>query len=176
MTTTDRLCTVESCDRQHFGHGLCNTHYRRWRKHGDPHLGAKGRGRCGIDGCDGPHYSRGWCRIHYCRWLRHGDPEVNLHAIALIDRFNNRWTADHTGCWVWNGRLNDDGYGVLDLSWRRGGPKSRSAHRLAYELFVGPIPDGLEIDHLCAVRRCVNPAHLEAVTHAENVRRAARRN
>lgn len=45
------------------------------------------------------------------------------------------------------------------------------AHRLAYELFTGPIPDGMEIDHLCRVRNCINPAHLQAVTHAENTAR-----
>ena len=70
------------------------------------------------------------------------------------------------GCWLWQGRLTRDGYGATGAAGR-----SVLAHRLSYETFVGPIPEGLEIDHLCRVRACVNPAHLEPVTHAENVRR-----
>ncbi len=68
-------------------------------------------------------------------------------------------------CWLWTGRLNRGGYGVgyADRAVR--------VHRWAYELLHGPIPDGLDIDHLCRVRRCVNPAHLEAVTRRENLRR-----
>lgn len=49
------------------------------------------------------------------------------------------------------------------------------AHRVAYELWVGPIPEGMELDHRCKVRACINPAHLEPVTHAENMRRLGRR-
>lgn len=71
---------------------------------------------------------------------------------------------DKTGdCWLWTGRLTSHRYGSV-------GSKG-SAHRIAYELTVGPIPEGLTIDHLCRVRHCVNPAHLEPVTMTENVRR-----
>lgn len=69
-------------------------------------------------------------------------------------------------CWLWTGWVDRNGYGRFWLDGR-----SPGAHRVAYELYVGPIPAGLEIDHLCRVRNCVNPAHLEPVTTAENVRR-----
>lgn len=68
-------------------------------------------------------------------------------------------------CWLWTG-FCIGGYGVIG-EW----DKSFMAHRLAYELLIGPIPDGLVIDHLCRVRNCVNPDHLEPVTLAENIRR-----
>ena len=65
-------------------------------------------------------------------------------------------------CWNWTGRQDDDGYGTFGAG---------GAHRYSYELLVGPVPTGLELDHLCRVRSCVNPNHLEPVTHAENMRR-----
>ena len=71
-----------------------------------------------------------------------------------------------TPCWVWNRHIDKDGYGG-------GMPKPNpGAHRYVYALMVGPIPDGLQIDHLCRVRACVNPEHMEPVTHAENMRRS----
>lgn len=81
------------------------------------------------------------------------------------DKFWGRVIA--TGvCWYWSGHLKRDGYGLA-----YDGIKTRQAHRMAYELLIGPIPDGLVLDHLCRVKRCVNPDHLEPVTNAENIRR-----
>ena len=73
-------------------------------------------------------------------------------------------------CWLWTGALTAAGYGQIGTGGRRD-PKVY-AHRYVYELLVGPIPEGLHIDHLCRVRKCVNPAHLEPVTQGENNRRA----
>lgn len=80
--------------------------------------------------------------------------------------------SDRTGkCWIWLGKRDRDGYGEIRIS--QGGRKFHArAHRASYETYVGPIPDGLEIDHLCGNTSCVNPRHLEPVTHAENMRRA----
>lgn len=71
----------------------------------------------------------------------------------------------NSGCWLWMGNIGKAGYGtIFDVKVRR-------AHRVAYELFKGPIPDGLVLDHLCRVRCCVNPDHLEPVTDRENIKR-----
>lgn len=73
----------------------------------------------------------------------------------------------HGECWLWAGALNSRGYS--SVADGKGG--TVLAHRRAYELLVGPIPDGLTIDHLCRTKACVNPLHLEPVTGAENTRR-----
>jgi hypothetical protein len=77
------------------------------------------------------------------------------------------------GCWEWLGRTTRDGYGRVDVGSRTDGTRGQaSTHRVAYEHYVGPIPEGFELDHLCRNRSCVNPAHLEVVTHVENMRRS----
>lgn len=73
----------------------------------------------------------------------------------------------NTGCWLWIGHVDERlGYGRMVIDGKR-----RVAHRIAYEALVGPIPDGLQLDHLCRVRCCVNPSHLQPVTQQENIRR-----
>lgn len=75
-----------------------------------------------------------------------------------------------TGCWEWQRRLDRDGYGVIKIGGRAGRP--HAAHRVSYETHVGAIPSDLQLDHLCRVRCCVNPEHLEPVTTGENTRRS----
>ena len=80
------------------------------------------------------------------------------------ERFEAKWTPEpNTGCWLWTGATDRKGYG----QFRSKGAHVK-AHRWSYERLVGPIPEGLQIDHLCRVPGCVNPEHLEPVTHREN--------
>ena len=79
------------------------------------------------------------------------------------------YLVDECGCWIWQMCRNSRGYG---LKWDRGARRLTLAHRWYYERACGPIPDGMQIDHLCSVKACVNPAHLEAVTPRVNSQRA----
>ena len=74
-------------------------------------------------------------------------------------------------CWSWRGYTNPAGYGICSLSSSDGRVKTGYAHRTAYELSYGPIPEGLVIDHLCRNRSCINPTHVEVVTRALNTKR-----
>lgn len=83
------------------------------------------------------------------------------------ERFESRYSVDQTtGCWLWHDQLNETGYGMFFIKGKR-----RRAHRLSYMMHVGPVPGGLGLDHLCRVRNCINPAHLEPVTQRENINR-----
>lgn len=166
---------MAGCGKPVAGRGVCNTHYQRLRKHGSPlvSLYQTDKGHlCAIEDCERAAERRGWCRMHYARFERHGDPRVVLRIRG--DDETRFWSYVHKdgpgGCWLWTGALSDDGYGQFQLGCRR-----VIAHRFAYELCVGPIPDGLHIDHVyangCRYRNCVNPNHLEPVTPKENTRR-----
>lgn len=88
---------------------------------------------------------------------------------ALPKRLQIRTMVDAvTGCWIWTGKATAKGYGMVKRERSR---QHVMVYRLSYELLVGPISDGLVIDHLCRNPRCLNPTHLEPVTQAENLRR-----
>ncbi len=78
----------------------------------------------------------------------------------------------NSGCWLWVGSLAR-GYGKIAVRGDDGELRLRPAHRFVWETLVGAIPKGMELDHLCRTRCCVNPAHLEPVTHRENIRRGS---
>lgn len=85
----------------------------------------------------------------------------------LRERLLSRLIIDpETGCLLWTGALSATGYGRITVDYR-----SREVHRLVYEIFAGPAPDGLVLDHLCRVRRCANVGHLEPVTDRLNILR-----
>lgn len=77
--------------------------------------------------------------------------------------------ASDDACWPWNGALDSHGYG--SFRWSNRPIKQTMAHRIAFILGRGDVPTGLVLDHLCRNRKCCNPAHLEPVTHGENIRR-----
>lgn len=95
----------------------------------------------------------------------------NRTTLPLIERFMAKVMPEpNTGCWFWMGAIcKSTGYGVIGISDR----KTNVAHRVSHELFKGPIPHKLVIDHLCRVRCCVNPEHLEAVPQSINGKRGA---
>ena len=128
--------------------------------------------KCSIEGCERDSRARGWCPMHYMRWKAHGDPNVVLvkkveGGHTPLDRFWGN-IVEKDGCWVWGGTTFSSGYGSIYDG------KTRRVHRWSYEHFVGPIPDGLVIDHLCRNILCVNPEHLEPVTPGENTKRGLR--
>jgi hypothetical protein len=94
---------------------------------------------------------------------------VNWGDPRLPDRFWDKVApCPVSGCWLWLGALSDNGYGVFAKTKR----EIRKAHRVAFEALVGAVPAGLDLDHRCRVRCCSNPAHLDPVTRAENLRRS----
>lgn len=94
--------------------------------------------------------------------------KVTRQGKSLRERFMDKVSPEpNSGCWLWMGVVQAEGYGGI---WD--GERMQQAHRVAYELFCGPIPKDRELDHLCRMRCCVNPKHLEPVTRKENCRRS----
>jgi hypothetical protein len=118
---------------------------------------------CDHDGCDGPIKAQGLCARHYHAARRSG----RLARVYIADPVERFWSfVDKTdGCWLWTGHTAR-GYGFFSQDWKR-----TAAHRVSYEWTVGPIPNGMQLDHLCRNPRCVRPDHLEPVTGRENLMR-----
>jgi hypothetical protein len=105
-------------------------------------------------------------------WLDKNPDKPEEQDIMYEERFLNRLLTKiefTEGCWLWTGAKWSDGYGRIHIRHPR--RTSLAAHRALYEICVGEIPDGLELDHLCHTLNCVNPDHLEAVTHQVNMLR-----
>jgi len=111
---------------------------------------------CSVDGCLRPAKTRGMCGAHAER-MRNGrpiDPPIRPRLIDFETLVEKRGD-----CWLWTGSISSEGYGRYGHEY---------THRLMYERYVGPIPEGLHLDHLCRNRICCNPTHLEPVTSREN--------
>lgn len=120
--------------------------------------------------CNKPHLARGLCNAHYIK-ARTAGVLMPLRKLSEEERFWSRVVRGEN-CWTWTGTHSAAGYGTFV----RDGRRQCYAHRYSYELHCGPIPADLQIDHLCRNRGCLNPAHLEAVTQQENIRRGERAN
>lgn len=117
--------------------------------------------QCVVSDCGRDAVARGMCHMHWRRKQRTGETELPSTEDAFFAKVNE----SEAGCWEFSS-LNANGYGTWQVEGRR-----VLAHRWAFTHLVGPIPDGLGLDHLCRNRACVNPGHLEPVTQRVNTLR-----
>lgn len=121
-----------------------------------------GKPTCTVDGCDRRHYGRGYCRKHWQRWRTYGTHTLPAPP-SLAEKMKAR-TKRGPSCWLWVGAKSVYGYGQVTHDG-----KNMGAHRVAYELAKGGIPEGMRIDHICRTPPCVNPEHLRVVNIKQNV-------
>ena len=129
---------------------------------------------CSEAECDRTHYGRGWCKFHYQRHYLGGTLETSprtlvAHGASLEERLRHTgWTVTPNGCWEWNGSRNVRGYGQLAIGQHDGRAwRPAAAHRISYRVFNGD-PTGMVVRHKCDNPPCINPAHLELGTKADN--------
>lgn len=195
---TKKLCSVDGCENSgKLRRGWCDKHYKRWQVHGDPnhttreprnkdktcsitgcgstvtalnmcnkhyrrHL-KKTNPRCFVQGCDKTTIAKDMCSKHLTRWMKYGDVKAGGRKYrSPEDRFNARteWQGD---CLVWTGSKCPAGYGSMWLDGQHVKP-----HRYIWEKANGPIPDDMQIDHICWNTSCCNVRHLRLATREEN--------
>lgn len=170
----ERLCSVEGCDKKHYGRGYCSVHHRRFHYYGDPLgstslISAKGK-QCSIEECDKPVKTKGFCRKHYYRWLTHGDPRSGGSAKAPAGepaRFFYEQVLTYQGdaCLIWP-YAKPQGYGTMMLDG-----KVTLVSRLVCEAVHGPAPaDKALALHSCGRGHegCVTRRHLRWGNDTDN--------
>lgn len=184
-----RTCSFAECNRPHLAKGFCSGHLRQWNKGKElrplvekvPRAGRS----CSFPGCAGRYKAADYCSTHYDQQRRGeeirpvGEYRGRANAARtrpVAERFWEKvdkhgpvpdYRPDLGPCWLWTSPPQGDDYGRF-----RSDRGDVGAHVWAWKQEHGPVPDGLELDHLCRVRRCVRHSHLEPVTPAENKRRA----
>lgn len=123
---------------------------------------------CAFLACERKHHAKTYCLAHYQQHRRGRalvDPQP-IQGSSVAERVEHySMPLTESGCIVWTGGLNPSGYAILGIK-----SKSKLAHRIVFESYMGTIPNGMWIDHECGVRSCVNADHLRLATPAENAR------
>lgn len=160
----DRTCSSDRCPRPHYALGLCTTHYQKQRRAGT---------ECSVDRCDRVVEAGGLCNVHYNRNRKYGDPEGGRSRVALPPRHFSphqvfAWYRPGTPppagtVWPWLGYRTNQGYGAFRCKgvWH-------VAHRVSFEIYVGPIPAGHIVRHKNDVTFDVNPNNIETGTNWDN--------
>lgn len=122
---------------------------------------------CAVPSCTESAHARAMCKRHYLQAIRGGEVRSDRRGMhgTPTERFWH-WVekGEPDACWLWQGKTDKDGYGTL-----KDGAKLLRAHRISFEFHKGPIPDGHLIRHSCHTPGCVNPRHLSAGTHLDNM-------
>lgn len=167
-----KTCSVDGCSKLHKSRGYCGAHYENFRRTGNPYSlheqkAMRPKPICTIDGCGNVVNSRSLCKRHYQNLLTLGQP-IPVKDLPVAERMKlTGWTVTDDGCWEWNGKRNDQGYGIVNAL--REGYVGARAHRIMYELTYGSLDPGVVVRHDCDNPPCVNPDHLRTGSQWSNM-------
>ena len=163
------ICEIGGCCSPVRTRGMCNSHYMKWWRHGDPlHVTVHVERKCLIDGCNEKHHGNGYCSDHNSQWKRNGHP---LSRFRSVRGEKVKWLQAHTEfsgdeCLIFPFNMGPDGYGTVRIE----GIAHRSAHAMLRLSEGEPPTDTHQCAHSCGKghKGCVNPNHLRWATPLEN--------